>query len=160
MVAAARERGKRERKGWSRATGHVPFRHGLSSFALSSLLSLSLSLASRSFAFCSSPPYIFRFLPCIVSTMIHWIPRNVFHEATPKGVHTYAQDTHCHTHCHTRDKVQRIEWSLSHFRILPSSKELNFLPASPLACLPVRLSPSVPMFQCFALTPTDILREI
>lgn len=60
-----------------------------------------LYLASSSFAFCSSPSYIFRFLPCIVSARIHWVPLTFFTRQPQKActhtrtIHTIIHETRC-----------------------------------------------------------------
>lgn len=70
----------------------------------------------------SLPSCTFRFLPCIVSAMIHWIPRRS-RANLERRKYTYKDDTS--SRC-TRPRRYRAE-CFADFRILPSSKELNLL---------------------------------
>lgn len=110
----------------SRNTRHVPFRHDLSPFALSSLLSFSFARALSPSAFTLSyfsPPLLYCYRDDTLDSL------NVFHEATPKGARTHIREYDTQTGQNSHGDAQ---WNLSHFRILPLSEELNFLSASAL----------------------------
>lgn len=122
----------------------VPFRHGLSSFALSSPF-LSLTRKSLSlFRPLPSPLCIFRSLPRIVSTMIHWIPLTFFTTATPKGMHTYAVHTVIHGTRYTGSSG--VFRTFEFFPRVKSSIFSLFL-LSRVSPPVARLSPSVPVFR-------------
>lgn len=130
MVVAARERGGgRERDGVVQRDT-VPFRaHGLSSFALSSLLSLALSPSAL------RPSYIFRFLPYIVSTMIHWIPLTFFTRQPQKActhtrtIHTVIHETRCTESSgvfRTFEFFPRVKSSIFSLLLLSRASPLDF----------------------------------
>lgn len=140
-----REKGEgRERKGWSRATRDAyPFATAcrpspyLRPF---SLTRKSLSL----FRLLPSPPCIFRSLPRIVSTMIHWIPLTFFTTATPKGMHTYA--VHIVIHGTRYTGSSGVFRTFEFFPRVKSSIFSLFL-LSRVSPPVARLSPSVPVFR-------------
>jgi len=130
MVVCGERKEKRERKGErdgvvQRETRTLPPRP----VVLHSYLCLSLSRVPL-FRLLPSASCIFRFLPRIVSVMIHWILLTFF-TRQPQKACTPMRYTPSYMGQDTENGVQ----SLSHFRILPSSKELNFLPVSSLARL-------------------------
>lgn len=142
-----REKGEgreRERKGWSRATRDA-YPSATACRPSPYLRPFSLTRKSLSlFRLLPSPPCIFRSLPRIVSTMIHWIPLTFFATATPKGMHTYA--------VHTVIRGTRYTGSSGVFRTfeffprVKSSIFSLFLLSRVSPSVP-RLSPSVPVFR-------------
>lgn len=154
-MVAARERGRerereRERDGVvQRETRTLPPRPVVLRpiFALSLSRRKSLSL----FRLLPSPPCIFRSLPRIVSTMIHWIPLTFFTTATPKGMHTYAVHTVIHGTRYTGSSgVFRT------FEFFPRVKSSIFSLFLPLARLPTRRSTFTFCTGVSALTPKGI----
>lgn len=90
------------------------------------------------------PPCIFRSLPRIVSTMIHWIPLTFFATATPKGRHTYAVHTVIHGTRYTGSSG--VFRTFEFFPRVKSSIFSLFL-LSRVSPPVARLSPSVPVFR-------------
>lgn len=107
-------------------------------------LSLSRRKSPSLFRLLPSPPCIFRSLPRIVSTMIHWIPLTFFTTATPKGMHTYA--------VHTVIRGTRYTGSSGVFRTFEffprvKSSIFSLFLLSRVSPSVARLSPSVPVFR-------------